>query len=91
MSSPQDTEKGYSKEFQAAEPSAPPDFSSLGGNEQENPDDKDSKHPGTATKGGKPEEKVPTEPPSPFGDSNMWPGETKETQVLYTCGSTCTP
>ncbi len=89
MSSPQDTEKGVSKEFQAAEPSEPLDFSSLGGDEQENPDDTDSKHPGTAIKGGEHEEKVSTEPPSPFGDSNMRPGETKETQVLCTCASTC--
>ncbi len=84
MSSPQDTEKGDSKEFQAAEPSAPPDHSTLGSDEQEIPDDEDSKHPGTAIKSGEHEEKVSTAPPTQFGDTNIQPGEIEE-QALTEC------
>ncbi len=80
MSSPQDAEKGDSKAFQAAEPSAPPDYSTLGGDEQENSNDKYAKHPGTATKD-EHEEKVPTAPPPQFGDSNIQSGEIEDKQV----------
>ncbi len=78
MSSPQDMKKGDPKEFQAAEPSAPLDYSTLGGDEQEKSNDEDSKHPGTATKGGEHEGKVPTAPPAPFGDLNMKPGKIED-------------